>query len=577
MLKDLACQGDSTAQCWLAHLYRKGHGTPQDYSQAEKWFRLAAEVGNIQAMLCLGNMFYFGRERIENYSEALSWYSKAAEKGNAEAEFRLAIMYSCGQGVPQNWSEAASWCLKAAEQGHPKAQYLIAKWYMDEKIVSEDPDDGLNWLIRAADSGIVDAQALLSIIFDGQFGIRKDDRKALMWLKKAAEGGDAMSQVFLGSRYADGERGVARDLKAAAMWYRKAAEQGDADAQHELGLACKSGEGVPKDDREAFRWFEKAAQQGQAQAQSDLGLAYLHGEGVQQDNALAFIWLDLAASNCDDTAQEERMRLLTRLSEDQIVQARERSLQMGLGPLEVAATKALHAHILKFTKKAEFEDPSMYTKTFMRAIIETACEKGAKVPIKKLFASILVCIRKMYEDEQLFVGPVLPPDELLMGIEGARYRDELYACQQKLSNPQEVSNAFSLCAFAAYNNFTMYLPPAALCKPDELEKPIATLSTNSPIIDHLSDPYNAVHSIVSPFLGEDNRRLGLFSKLTDQIFMNVHEASRSKLSNSSVTVDGFILPAHSDLPPRQLISTYLTGTHFLPLFSTPVEFPASLR
>ncbi len=42
----LAKQGDANAQNNLGFMYYKGHGVPQDYAEAVKWFRKAAEQGN---------------------------------------------------------------------------------------------------------------------------------------------------------------------------------------------------------------------------------------------------------------------------------------------------------------------------------------------------------------------------------------------------------------------------------------------------------------------------------------------------------------------------------------------------
>ena len=45
----LAEQEDSDAQCYLGWIYENGHGVPKDIKEALKWFRLAAEQGNLLA------------------------------------------------------------------------------------------------------------------------------------------------------------------------------------------------------------------------------------------------------------------------------------------------------------------------------------------------------------------------------------------------------------------------------------------------------------------------------------------------------------------------------------------------
>ena len=58
--KIAAEKGDSDAQLNLGVMYFKGQGTPQDYGEALKWYRKAAEQGyataqnNLQGMSVLG-------------------------------------------------------------------------------------------------------------------------------------------------------------------------------------------------------------------------------------------------------------------------------------------------------------------------------------------------------------------------------------------------------------------------------------------------------------------------------------------------------------------------------------------
>lgn len=48
---------DAAAQYNLGLAYHKGLGVPQDYEEAVKWYRLAAEQGNADAQLSLGFMY----------------------------------------------------------------------------------------------------------------------------------------------------------------------------------------------------------------------------------------------------------------------------------------------------------------------------------------------------------------------------------------------------------------------------------------------------------------------------------------------------------------------------------------
>ena len=53
----------------------------------------------------------------QNFIEAVKWYKKAAEQGNASAQNNLAFLYDKGYGVPQNFIHAHVWYNLAATRG----------------------------------------------------------------------------------------------------------------------------------------------------------------------------------------------------------------------------------------------------------------------------------------------------------------------------------------------------------------------------------------------------------------------------------------------------------------------------
>jgi TPR repeat protein len=100
-------------------MYRHGQGVPQDYAEAVKWYRLAAEQGNASAQSNLGVMYRLGRGVPQDNAEAVKWYRRAAEQGNAKAQSNLGVMYGLGQGVPQDYVQAHLWFNLAASRLRP--------------------------------------------------------------------------------------------------------------------------------------------------------------------------------------------------------------------------------------------------------------------------------------------------------------------------------------------------------------------------------------------------------------------------------------------------------------------------
>lgn len=72
--------------------YFNGTGLAQDYAEAVKWYRKAAEKGHADAENNLGNCYYYGKGVPQDYTEAVKWYRKAADHGNADAEVNLRVL-----------------------------------------------------------------------------------------------------------------------------------------------------------------------------------------------------------------------------------------------------------------------------------------------------------------------------------------------------------------------------------------------------------------------------------------------------------------------------------------------------
>ncbi len=85
-------------------------------------------------------MYSEGQGVEQDYKEAAKLCRKAAEQGHGQAQAFLGIMYSQGQGVEQDFKEAARWHRKAAEQGINYASEAL------KRLEQNYPDDN-NFLI----------------------------------------------------------------------------------------------------------------------------------------------------------------------------------------------------------------------------------------------------------------------------------------------------------------------------------------------------------------------------------------------------------------------------------------------
>ena len=73
-MRPFAEQGNVDIQYWIAIMYDKGNGVPQNDKAAVKWLTLSAEHGYAPAQKSLGAMHELGHGVLENDKTAVKWY-----------------------------------------------------------------------------------------------------------------------------------------------------------------------------------------------------------------------------------------------------------------------------------------------------------------------------------------------------------------------------------------------------------------------------------------------------------------------------------------------------------------------
>jgi len=128
-LQQLAEKNDAEAQYELAEAYRTGSDVAENFVEALRWYRAAAELGLADAQNNLGAMFLAGLGTDKNLAEAAYWYQKAAEQEQVHAQYNLGMLYLLGSGVEQSDEDAAHWLHAAASQGDLEAICQLGNLY----------------------------------------------------------------------------------------------------------------------------------------------------------------------------------------------------------------------------------------------------------------------------------------------------------------------------------------------------------------------------------------------------------------------------------------------------------------
>jgi TPR repeat protein len=238
--------GDRTAQFQAGLAFETGAGAEQDYPEAVKWYRKAANLGYPPAQNNLGGMYLRGLGVAQDDSEALRWYLRAAGEGYLAAENNVGFMNAAGRGAPANDQEAVHWYQRAADKGYAPAQSNLGFMYAQGRGVPVDPNQAVQWYRKAVAQNYAPAEYKLGLLYFEGTIVQQDFAEALRWLHKAATHGSASAENEIAYAYEHG-KGVGQNYLEAEKWYRLAAEHGLPEARKNLEiLAARDSNSSPR-------------------------------------------------------------------------------------------------------------------------------------------------------------------------------------------------------------------------------------------------------------------------------------------------------------------------------------------
>lgn len=141
-----------------------------DMVQSRIWQRKAAEAGSVEAMLKIADAYNDGLSELpRDYSEALRWYRRTAELGDPNGELEVGNFYYYGKGVPKSNEEAVAWWRKAADAGGSDdkvgivgkdAMYRLGRSYAKGEGVAASEEQAIKWWRKAAEGKYPNSSAV---------------------------------------------------------------------------------------------------------------------------------------------------------------------------------------------------------------------------------------------------------------------------------------------------------------------------------------------------------------------------------------------------------------------------------
>jgi Sel1 repeat len=129
LLAPLAEQGYPQAALLLAAAYEQGRGVKPDPTEADHWYRVAAEAGEVDALYNLGARYDHAPNGARDAQEALRWFRRAADQRDPQAQLNIGLFYLKGDGVEKDATRARFWLRLAAANGNVRARALLEKLF----------------------------------------------------------------------------------------------------------------------------------------------------------------------------------------------------------------------------------------------------------------------------------------------------------------------------------------------------------------------------------------------------------------------------------------------------------------
>jgi len=225
-----------------------------DFDNAEKYYQMAIEKGDINAMVNLGILY---KNEKKDIAGAEKYYQMAIEKGDINAMVNLGILY---KNEKKDIAGAEKYYQMAIEKGNARAMVNLGYLYMNEK---KDIAGAEKYYQMAIEKGDTRAMINLGYLYESE---KKDIVGAEKYYQMAIEKGDTQAMVNLGYLYEEEKK----DIAGAEKYYQMAIEKGNTDAMFNLGYLYH----VKKDIASAEKYYQMAIEKGDVEAMVNLGNLY---------------------------------------------------------------------------------------------------------------------------------------------------------------------------------------------------------------------------------------------------------------------------------------------------------------
>ena len=266
-------KNDTWAQYVLAKCYLFGYGgCKKDDTTAIGYLTKAAEGGVCIAQKLLADYYEDGNHVEKNQTKAIRYYEMAVQQGNTDAMKHLGFLYH-QQG---NYDKSYETFLKLANKKDPYGVFRLASYY----IYIKEPHDvttvgkGLRMMEKADSFGDEHAPYFLATYFEETDNVENNINEAIKWYKRSAERGFPFASDKLAHLYYEGKIVPKNDV-LAFKYAKEAAENtrygAVTNAMRLLAACYRYGIGTKTDSTKEKYWMEQAAKNKDVTAMEVMG------------------------------------------------------------------------------------------------------------------------------------------------------------------------------------------------------------------------------------------------------------------------------------------------------------------
>lgn len=242
---------------------------------------------------------------------------------------------------------------------------------------------------------------------------------------------------------------------------------------------------------------------------------------------------------------------------------------------ERAELQALYARINEVFQRSRYADPDDAL-DFVQEVVTDACGRAELQPCEALRDGLHELVWQLLAvDPVLFFMPeAVPPDSLSIE-DSIILRTYLATKERVLAEPSRYEEIWREKTIRMIEGLLGYLPPAVFGVADATsDAPFSVL-----LIDLCNRPAEIIQRLMVTMYDEDIVQAGLFDRTRAQLEHNLASTLGMTPKRAAQSGRQPVAPLQATAPPRGLVSTYLAGTPYAALFSTPMPFaiPRSTR